>query len=869
MKNKILLATAMTLLASPAWATVYTEKQSNITSETSLSFDGDTFSDILSTSGSMGAVFNNAGTLTINNSVFQNNSMAIINSHNYGGAIQNNGGTLTITNSQFISNTAKEPSDNNYITQGGAIQNASGTVNIDNTIFTGNKVNSGKPRGAAIWNVGDMTITNSVFQKNEVINSRGLSDGMGSAVYNTTGRMILESNLFGNAEGETGNGNIFTYAFVSNSGTVFMKNNTFRGNQDGAVDIQGNVKAYISGNHLYTGTNNTDSAKAKTAFSVSSYNNPEVVFGMGRDGENNPVEETGTNVFTENNAYSGSALNIRLYGEYEADVKFLGNTINTFSDNTAVQSGGALVNEAKLAFETGSTNTFTNNIAGGDGGAIYNTGTMTLAGTNVFSGNKANGKLNDIHNLGTINVSGNLTLDGGVSGNGTMTFASGSNLFVKTGTTTISNEVINQGATLNLSFDNGFTGTYTLITDAGLLDTEFTIANNALYDVKSVSNGVYEVSKKSAAIIAEETNATQNQANTIAAVTSGDSDNATFNAIADNLNEMIQSGDAVAIQMALEAVETLAPEVAPVVMQTTSDNTNQIFSAVSTRMSGGAATPAAKGLASGDAFFEQGAAWVQTLYNHAELENTRQARGYESDSKGLAFGFEKQVNYAVKAGIGYAYTQTDIDSKNRSTDVDTHTAIVYGEYRPSAWFVNGMASYSWSDYDEEKMILFNKVKSDYKAESYALQAMTGVELMAQNTVFTPEAGLRYVHVFQDGYKDTAGQYVYGAEIDALTGIAGLRMEQAYEMENDWVLRPSARFAVTYDIVNDNNNSAVALANGSTYNITGEPLKRFGMEADFSLTAEVSDNVSVSLGYQGKFRDHYEDHTGMLNFRYEF
>lgn len=69
----------------------------------------------------------------------------------------------------------------------------------------------------------------------------------------------------------------------------------------------------------------------------------------------------------------------------------------------------------------------------------------------VFSGNKAGGKLNDVYNAGELNFTGDVTLDGGIAGNGTTTFAKDTVLTVKTGTTTISNDVVNKGQPCRLS----------------------------------------------------------------------------------------------------------------------------------------------------------------------------------------------------------------------------------------------------------------------------------------------------------------------------------------------------------------------------------------------------------------------------------
>ena len=42
-----------------------------------------------------------------------------------------------------------------------------------------------------------------------------------------------------------------------------------------------------------------------------------------------------------------------------------------------------------------------------------------------------------------------------------------------------------------------------------------------------------------------------------------------------------------------------------------------------------------------------------------------------------------------------------------------------------------------------------------------------------------------------------------------------------------------------------------------------------MEFGSGVTAEVNDNVELSLGYEGKFREGYQDHTGFLNAKYKF
>ena len=322
-------------------------------------------------------------------------------------------------------------------------------------------------------------------------------------------------------------------------------------------------------------------------------------------------------------------------------------------------------------------------------------------------------------------------------------------------------------------------------------------------------------------------------------------------------------------QAYVAALTAVAPEVAPMVQQTQSENANQVFGAVGTRLTGGTVSTGGEGMSSGDSIFKRGAMWVQGLFNKSKLDDTSKAKGFDADSSGIAFGAEKFVNDDVKVGVGYAYTNTDIDGFMRSTDVDTHTAIVYGEYKPSNWYVNGIATYGWSDYEENKNVAGVGVKADYDVETFGLQAMTGYDMQIKGFGFTPEAGLRYVHIKQDAYKDSADQRVSGNDSDILTGVIGAKVSKSWELENGMNIKPEARIAATYDLMNDDVNSVVTLANGSAYSVEGKALDRFGMEFGAGVTAEVNDNVELSLGYEGKFREDYQDHTGLINAKYKF
>ena len=620
-----------------------------------------------------------------------------------------------------------------------------------------------------------------------------------------------------------------------------------------------NRKVIIGNNSLFE---NNSSGWNLGAVAIESAD--EVTFGEGATFRNN--KNGGVAVWTDPS------------GKLNGEAIKTGTTVNfnkaLFEDNVGVKGAAignlepsalsSLVNTINIA-----NSTFRNNTATENGGAIYNAEgqVVNLTGHNIFENNKVNDVKNDIHNNGTLNVSGDLELDGGITGTGTVDFKEGSSIKValsdKTTTPIVTAGTIK--GTTSMILERGSTGGQIKFEGE---QSKFKFADNALFNVEE-EDGVYTFDKNSSSEIMASTGATAAQATALLAVTSGESDNATFNAIANNINSMLQSSNAGEVKAGLDAVTAMSPDVAPLVQKTSVETTNQVFNAVGTRLSGGSIRSASEGKASGDNIFERAAVWVQTLFNKSKLDDTSDAKGFDSDSTGVAFGAEKFVNDDVKVGVGYAFTNTDIDGFMRDTDVDTHTAIVYGEYKPSNWYVNGIANYNWSDYSEDKNVAGIGVKADYDVETFGLQTMTGYDMDVNGVNVTPEAGLRYFHVKQDSYKDSAGNKISSDDADILTGVIGAKVNKDFALENGMNIRPEARFAVTYDLMDADNSSFVTLANGAAYNVEGESLDRFGMEFGAGVTAEVNDNVELSLGYEGKFREDYQDHTGLLNAKYKF
>ena len=339
-------------------------------------------------------------------------------------------------------------------------------------------------------------------------------------------------------------------------------------------------------------------------------------------------------------------------------------------------------------------------------------------------------------------------------------------------------------------------------------------------------------------------------------------------AAAQRINNLLDAAAGNTVQMK-QILREVAPEAAPAATSTASANAGAVISVVGTRMGGGSPAPAAgggaasagkRGRSGGDYTVGAMSVWAQGLYNKAELNK---ADGFDSKSRGFAAGFEYAVNDSVKAGVGYAYASTDINTDRSRTDVDTHTGFVYGEYSPSAFYVNGVLSYGRSKYDETTRLA--GLRSDYDANTFAAQAMAGY---AVNDIVTPEAGLRYMSVRQREYTNALGATMAATTTDTWTGVIGAKASKEFRA-GETTITPEAKIAITYDFARDSQDRLVGLANGTSYVADGKAMSRTGLEIGAGVSFKAGASTEISVSYEGKFKKHYTDHTALLNVKYNF
>ncbi len=828
------------------------------------------------------------------NSVFKNNSGL------FGGAIGLEYGDLEIANgAQFIGNHASGTEDT---FGGGAIivwQDAGDRPELHSTLKLNNATfeeNTAKKYGAAIavFDTGaTTTINGGSFKKNSVAESEA-ENPSGGAIYNV-GIMNIDGVEFKENNGNYSGGAIYN----ANSGITEVKNSLFSSNtaeQGGAInnaataaDKAGKltvVDSVFENNYAWNGgaIRNQGTADIRIANIVggdfvnnSSANGGAIWNGTwgkmtisGAEFKGNSVSKT-SEVYNTDKTSAGQGGAITNAGVLEI-------TNATFTGNSAAGIGGAIANAepqtkdseivSKIVFDTVA---FENNHADEKGGAIYNhkRGEIVLNGKNTFSGNMAGNVANDIHNDGKFSIaSGTTTLGGGITGDGTLTIANGATLNIGTTTVkqsevtlegTLTAQILNQG-----SYGRVETGNIT-VGDNGLLNLMFgsvgtynfgvtvpedkIVYNNAIYDATFGETGEITVATKSVEEIAQGTNLSMGAANAVSIMANTKDD--VLNTISLMAQQDLVAGNT---GNAEKELAKLNPDDKPVAQSVASSVQNQVMSLAAGRMSG-----ASVGRSGGDLTSADYGLWVQGLYNHSKYNGK-----FSGDTWGISVGADTLIDGKYTLGIGYAYNDTDVDSNSRDTGIESNSLFLYGQYKPNEWYVNAALNYTMANYDESADPYGFKRKTEYDVDSFGGQIMTGYDFASG---FTPEVGMRYLHISQDAYQSWLGE-VDALDTDYLTGVAGVKYAFEIESASELKFRPELRAAATYDFMSDAAVATVTAPGNVAYVIDADRLSRFGGEFGIGLTAQYR-GLDVSLNYELDLHEDYTSQTGMLKFRYDF
>ncbi len=242
---------------------------------------------------------------------------------------------------------------------------------------------SSQAAGAGIYNLGSLTVTNSVITGN-VTSSAG---GVGGGIYSTGAIQIISTTLSNNTAASTGGGiNSTGYLTITSS---IVKDNT-SANNGGGIYLNGANTSIISntlihGNTAGLGGGGIFDNAALLLSSSSVYSNTATGnYGGGMVVAANKYAMATDSLFYDNISVAAAGGGISANGMFEA------RHIHVYR-NTSTYSGGGISSGNRLTMTNSSVYQNTTLNAGGPGGGIGSTAIATLVNVDVYSNTSASG----------------------------------------------------------------------------------------------------------------------------------------------------------------------------------------------------------------------------------------------------------------------------------------------------------------------------------------------------------------------------------------------------------------------------------------------------------------------------------------------
>ena len=316
----------------------------------------------------------------------------------------------------------------------------------------------------------------------------------------------------------------------------------------------------------------------------------------------------------------------------------------------------------------------------------------------------------------------------------------------------------------------------------------------------------------------------------------------------------------------VEMLSAIAPESTPAAETAATGVNSAIYDVLSSRLT------SLEGMASGDVFSNSGV-WGHMLYSRSVFSG---GHGFNADSFGAAAGADAEIfDGTARAGAGYSYASTAIDSFMRDTDIKTNTFFVYGQYVSEYISYRGMISYGRAAYEETAVSGNISGINNYNAGIFGISAEAeycpeyldlGDYEWLKN--FTPSVGLRYTAFNREAYEDAFSQRTGAYSSDALSALLEFSWKNEYHASGN-IFRPELHAGFSFDVISPDGSVTVTMPDGISYQTAVEKMPRASFEIGGAAGILMDTGSEIGLAYNGSFRSGNTTHSVMVTGRIRF
>ncbi|MBH9421939.1 autotransporter domain-containing protein [Pseudomonas aeruginosa] len=273
----------------------------------------------------------------------------------------------------------------------------------------------------------------------------------------------------------------------------------------------------------------------------------------------------------------------------------------------------------------------------------------------------------------------------------------------------------------------------------------------------------------------------------------------------------------------------------------------------------------------GEAGGEAPEGWFKALGSWGKsADGSHGSEGYRHSVGGFLLGVDSQVASDTRLGLvaGYSNSSLNMDSSLQSSaSIDSYHLGAYLGRQLQQWRLSLGAAHAWHRAEVKRDLQYGAVagkqKAKLDAQSSQLFAEAAYALGWRSLELEPFAGLAYVHVASDDFRErgSAAALEGGDDnLDAAFTTLGLRAKRHFELDAERRLALSGTLGWRHNLSDTTPQRHLAFASGSQpFSVESVALSRDAALLGVDASLAVNREVSVRLGYNGLLGSREKDH----------
>ncbi|HBO3685832.1 TPA: autotransporter domain-containing protein, partial [Pseudomonas aeruginosa] len=263
--------------------------------------------------------------------------------------------------------------------------------------------------------------------------------------------------------------------------------------------------------------------------------------------------------------------------------------------------------------------------------------------------------------------------------------------------------------------------------------------------------------------------------------------------------------------------------------------------------------------------------WFKALGSWGKsADGSHGSEGYRHSVGGFLLGVDSQVASDTRLGLvaGYSNSSLNMDSSLQSSaSIDSYHLGAYLGRQLQQWRLSLGAAHAWHRAEVKRDLQYGAVagkqKAKLDAQSSQLFAEAAYALGWRSLQLEPFAGLAYVHVASDDFRErgSAAALEGGDDnLDAAFTTLGLRAKRHFELDAERRLALSGSLGWRHNLSDTTPQRHLAFASGSQpFSVESVALSRDAALLGVDASLAVNREVSVRLGYNGLLGSREKDH----------